>query len=123
MSRNGEGLKEALSKIKNIRDDFWSNVFVPGPNLAFNQTLEKALRVADFLEFAETMCLDAFTRNESCGGHFREESQTKEGEALRNDKEFQNVFAWEFTGVDNKPNLHVEDLDYEFVKPSVRSYK
>ncbi len=123
MSRSEEGLKEALDKIKSIRADFWSNVYVPGPNLSFNQTLEKALRVADFLEFAETMCLDALTRNESCGGHFREESQTPEGEALRNDDKFQNVYAWEYTGVGNKPNLHIEELDYEFVKPSVRSYK
>jgi succinate dehydrogenase / fumarate reductase, flavoprotein subunit len=123
MSRNEEGLKEALEKIKSIRADFWSNVYVPGPNLSFNQSLEKALRVADFLEFSETMCLDALSRNESCGGHFREESQTPEGEALRNDDKFQNVYAWEYTGVDNKPNLHIEDLDYEFVKPSVRSYK
>ena len=123
MSRSEEGLKGAIEKIKDIRKRFWSQVYVPGPNLAFNQNLEKALRVADFLEFAETMCLDALTRNESCGGHFREESQTPEGEALRDDGKFQNVYAWEFTGVGNEPNLHIEDLDFEFVKPSVRSYK
>ena len=123
MSRSSDGLKEAIEKIKSIRESFWKNVYVPGPNLSYNQNLEKALRVADFLEFAETMCLDALTRNESCGGHFREESQTPEGEALRVDDEYQNVYAWEYTGVGNKPNLHIEELDFEFVKPSVRSYK
>ena len=123
MSRNEEGLKEALKRIPEIRADFWRNVCVPGTNEEFNQTLEKALRVADFLEFAETMCLDALKRNESCGGHFREESQTSEGEAMRNDEAFTNVYAWEFKGVGKEPDLHIEDLVFEEVKPSVRSYK
>ena len=122
MSRNKEGLQEALKKIPEIRKDFWENVSVPGDK-AFNQTLEKALRVADFLEFAETKCLDALVREESCGGHFREESQTSEGEALRDDDNFMNVFAWEFMGIDNKPEKHIEDLNFENVKPSARSYK
>lgn len=123
MSRNEVGLKEALKRIPEIRKEFWENVCVPGTNNEFNQTLEKALRVADFLEFAETMCTDALERKESCGGHFREDSQTPEGEALRQDEHYTNVFAWEYKGVDAKPDLHTEALIFEDVKPSVRSYK
>ena len=123
MSRNDAGLKEALSKIPSIREDFWNNVIVPGSANSYNQTLEKALRVADFLEFAELMCTDALERTESCGGHFREESQTSDGEALRNDKDFSYVAAWEFEGVGKKSTCHKEDLNFEFVQPSVRSYK
>ncbi|RAP29461.1 fumarate reductase/succinate dehydrogenase flavoprotein subunit [Candidatus Marinamargulisbacteria bacterium SCGC AG-343-D04] len=123
MSRNDAGLREALEKIPKIREDFWANVIVPGGNDEYNQTLEKALRVADFLEFAELMCLDALERTESCGGHFREDSQTPEGEALRNDEEFSYAAAWEFTEVGKKPVCHKEKLEFEFVKPSVRSYK
>lgn len=123
MSRSKEKLTHALKRIPEIREDFWKNVCVPGTADGFNQTLEKALRVADFLEFAETMCTDALERNESCGGHFREESQTAEGEALRDDDAYTNVYAWEYTGVGKKPALHIEELDFEFVKPTVRSYK
>jgi len=123
MSRNEEGLKEAIKRIPEIRKSFWKDVIVTGSNNEFNQTLEKALRVADFLEFAETMCRDALERKESCGGHFREDSQTPEGEALRDDEQYTNVFAWEFKGIDNKPELHIENLDFENVQPSVRSYK
>jgi succinate dehydrogenase / fumarate reductase flavoprotein subunit len=123
MSRSEEGLKEALKRIPEIRDRFWKDVIVTGDADEFNQVLEKALRVADFLEFAETMCKDALERKESCGGHFREDSQTPEGEALRDDENYTNVFAWEFKGVGNEPELHIEKLIFENVKPSVRSYK
>ncbi|MAQ64518.1 MAG: succinate dehydrogenase flavoprotein subunit [Actinobacteria bacterium] len=123
MSRNEEGLKEAIKRIPEIRKRFWKDVIVTGSNNEFNQTLEKALRVADFLEFAETMCRDALERKESCGGHFREDSQTPEGEALRDDESYTNVFAWEFKGIDNIPELHIEELEFENVQPSVRSYK
>ena len=123
MSRNEEGLKEAIKRIPEIRKRFWKDVIVTGSNNEFNQTLEKALRVADFLEFAETMCRDALERKESCGGHFREDSQTPEGEALRDDESYTNVFAWEFKGIDNTPELHIEELEFENVQPSVRSYK
>ena len=123
MSRNEEGLKEAIKRIPEIRERFWKDVIVTGSNNEFNQTLEKALRVADFLEFAETMCRDALERKESCGGHFREDSQTPEGEALRDDEAYTNVFAWEFKGIDNTPELHIEELEFENVQPSVRSYK
>ena len=123
MSRSEEGLKEALKRIPEIRERFWKDVIVTGDADEFNQVLEKALRVADFLEFAETMCKDALERKESCGGHFREDSQTPEGEALRDDENYTNVFAWEFKGVGNEPELHIEKLIFENVKPSVRSYK
>ncbi len=123
MSRNEDGLKEALEKIPQIREDFWQNVCVPGSSDTLNQSLEKAGRVADFLEFAETMCQDALHRSESCGGHFREESQSPEGEALRKDDEFSFVSAWEHKGEGVAPELHTEQLEFEFVKPSVRSYK
>lgn len=123
MSRTEKGLTEALKKIPEIREEFWNNVKVPGSGASFNQSLERAGRVADFLEFGETMCLDALTRSESCGGHFREESQTDEGEAKRDDENFSHVAAWEFNGVDNKPTLHKEKLTFEECLPSQRSYK
>ena len=123
MSRNESGLKEALKRIPEIREDFWNNVRVPGEHNEYNQSLEKAMRVADFLEYAETMCEDAAHRSESCGGHFREESQTPEGEAKRDDENFTYVAAWEHKGVGKKPELHKEDLNFEFVKQTERSYK
>ncbi len=123
MGRNAEGLKEALEKIPKIRAEFWKNVNVPGSAADLNQALEKANRVADFFEFAELMVKDALERAESCGGHFREESQTEEGEALRNDDEFAYVAAWEFTGLEKEPVLHKEELVYEEVKLTQRSYK
>jgi succinate dehydrogenase / fumarate reductase, flavoprotein subunit len=123
MSRNEAGLKEALVKIPKIREDFWANVNVMGSGKELNQTLERAIRVADFLEFGELMVRDALTRKESCGGHFREESQTPEGEAQRDDENFAYVGAWEFNGVDKEPTLHKEDLVYESVKLAQRSYK
>ncbi len=123
MARNEKGLKEALEKIPQIRAEFWKNVNVPGSADDLNQALEKANRVADFMEFAELMVKDALNRAESCGGHFRDESQTEEGEALRNDDEFCYVAAWEFQGLENEPALHKEELQFEEVKLSQRSYK
>ena len=123
MGRSEAGLKKALEKIPEIRAEFWKNVNVPGSADDLNQALEKANRVADFMEFAELMVKDALDRAESCGGHFREESQTDEGEALRKDDEFAYVAAWEFQGVENEPLLHKEELVFEEVKLSQRSYK
>ena len=123
MARNAQGLNEALQRIPELREEFWSNVRVPGSGAAFNQTLEKAGRVADFLEFAEMMCLDALEREESCGGHFREEHQTPEGEALRRDDEFCYGAVWEFRGVGERPALHKEHLTFENVALTTRSYK
>lgn len=123
MARNAAGLKEALNKIPEIREEFWKNVKVPGDDNNMNQTLEKAGRVADFLEFSELLCKDALMREESCGGHFREEHQTEEGEALRHDDKFSFVGAWEHKGVGQEPQLHKEDLVFEEVHPSSRSYK
>ncbi len=123
MARNTRGLKDAKAKIPKIREEFWNDVKVPGSHDEFNQEIEKAGRVADFLEFAETMVIDALQREESCGGHFREEHQTEEGEAKRNDKEFSYVAAWEFKGVGNEPALHKEPLKFENVELSQRSYK
>ncbi|MFZ5622933.1 MAG: fumarate reductase/succinate dehydrogenase flavoprotein subunit [Gemmatimonadota bacterium] len=123
MARNEQGLKKALSLIPELREEFWRNVTVPGSGEELNQSLEKAGRVADFLEFAELMCHDALHRRESCGGHFREESQTPDGEALRDDEHFAYVAAWEYAGPDKPPILHKEPLVYENVKMSTRSYK
>jgi succinate dehydrogenase / fumarate reductase, flavoprotein subunit len=123
MSRSEQSLTKALSEIPAIREEFWKNVRVLGENETRNQALEKAGRVADFLEFAEMMCIDALHRNESCGGHFREEYQTEDGEALRDDEHYAYVAAWEFTGVGVEPELHKEPLNFEFVHPSTRSYK
>lgn len=123
MARNEAGLREALEKIPKLREEFWNNVNVPGSAEDLNQALEKANRVADFFEFAELMVKDALERAESCGGHFREESQTDEGEALRNDDEFAYVAAWEFQGLEKEPVLHKEELVYEEVKLTQRSYK
>lgn len=123
MSRNEEGLKEALARIPEIRESFWTDVRIPGSGQELNQSLEKAGRVADFLEFAELMCYDALDRSESCGGHFREESQTTEGEALRDDDNFSYVSAWEHKGVGVKPMLHKEELVFENVQLATRSYK
>ncbi|MDJ0766848.1 MAG: fumarate reductase/succinate dehydrogenase flavoprotein subunit [Myxococcota bacterium] len=123
MARNKAGLEETLEKIPPLREQFWEDVRVTGNNDSLNQDLEKAGRVADFLEFGELMCYDALKREESCGGHFREEHQTEEGEAKRNDDEFAYVAAWEFTGVGSTPNLHKEPLEFENVPLSQRSYK
>jgi succinate dehydrogenase / fumarate reductase flavoprotein subunit len=123
MARSAVGLKEALQKIPALREEFWQNVNVLGEGAEFNQALEQAGRVADFLEFAELMCEDALDRNESCGGHFRTECQTKEGEALRNDDEFCHVAAWQYNGPNARPTRNVEPLEFEEVKLAQRSYK
>jgi succinate dehydrogenase / fumarate reductase flavoprotein subunit len=123
MSRNETGLKELLEQIPALREEFWRDVTVTGSAGSLNQVLERAGRVADFLEFAETLVLDALERRESCGGHFREESQTEEGEAQRDDEHFAHVSAWEFKGIGTPPVLHKEPLAFEYVHPSQRSYK
>src|SRR5947209_321937 len=125
MLRNKNGLQEALTKIPEVRSEFWNNVRVPGDDEDFNQSLERAGRIADFLEFAELMCTDALARDESCGAHFREEHQTSEGEALRDDENFADVFAWEFQGNGEiaRPKLHREPLHFETVHLTQRSYK
>ncbi len=121
MARNEKGLKEAIEEIRELRDDFWKNVIVVGDGRDLNQTLERAGRVADYLELGELMALDALNRNESCGGHFREEYQTEGGEALRNDDEYAYVAAWEFVEV-GKWNPHKELLEFENLKLATRSY-
>lgn len=123
MGRTKEGLETALEKIPKLREEFWTNLRVLGTNEELNVSLEKAGRVADFFELGELMCRDALAREESCGGHFREESQTEEGEAQRDDVNFQYAAAWEFKGVGNEPTLHKEALTFDYVKPSSRSYK
>jgi succinate dehydrogenase / fumarate reductase, flavoprotein subunit len=123
MERTAEGLTEAIEAIRALKKEFWANVRVLGGNEQVNQSLEKAGRVADFFELAELMCIDALHRRESCGGHFRAESQTEDGEALRHDDEFAYVAAWEWTGEDLPAVLHKEDLVYEFVELKQRSYK
>jgi succinate dehydrogenase / fumarate reductase flavoprotein subunit len=122
MSRNEVGLKESLDRIPELREEFWQNVAVPGSGAELNQQLEVANRVADFLELAELLVLDALVRVESCGGHFREESQTPDGEARRDDEHFSHVSAWEFTGVGHDPVLHKEPLEFTYVHPTQRSY-
>ena len=123
MARNAEGLKEAIEEIKQLREEFWKDVKVPGAANEMNAELEKAGRVADFLELGELFAKDALHRNESCGGHFREEYQTEEGEALRDDENFMYVAAWEYTGNPEDAILHKEELDYENIEVKTRSYK
>ena len=123
MARNASDLDKARQRVKELRQEFWENVTVTGTRGEFNQVLERAGRVADFMEFAETMIQDAFTRNESCGGHFREEYQTEEGEAKRNDQEYCHVSAWEFNGVGKDASLHKEPLVFENVSLTQRSYQ
>jgi succinate dehydrogenase / fumarate reductase flavoprotein subunit len=123
MSRNEDELKEAIKEVRALREDFYKNVTVPGTADSFNESLAKALRVADFLELGELFAKDALERTESCGGHFREESQTPEGEALRDDNDFAFVSAWEYTGDPGKAKLHKEALTFENVELKTRSYK
>jgi succinate dehydrogenase / fumarate reductase flavoprotein subunit len=123
MERSEESLRKALDRIPEIKQEFWTNVKVSGEQGTFNQNLEHAGRVADFIELAELMCVDALHRNESCGGHFRVESQTPEGEALRDDENYAYVAAWEYTPDGTPPVLHREDLEYEYVHLAQRSYK
>ena len=120
MSRTDAGLKTAIERIRALRDEFWQDVSVPGDQSYMNQALDYAGRVADYLEFGELLALDALHRTESCGGHFREESQTPDGEALRDDEHFSYVAAWEFDGVGQPPTLHQEPLVWENVRPSQR---
>ncbi|TDC26048.1 fumarate reductase/succinate dehydrogenase flavoprotein subunit [Streptomyces sp. 8K308] len=122
MARSDAGLRKALGRIPELRDEFWRRVKVPGGGKELNQSLEKANRISDYLELAELMCLDALHRTESCGGHFREESQTEGGEAARRDEEFSYAAAWEFTGTGQAPVLHKEALTFEYVHPTQRSY-
>ncbi len=122
MARNAQGLQEAIEEIRALKKEFWSNLRIPGEVGEFNPELDKAGRVADFIELGELMCMDALNRNESCGGHFREEYQTEEGEALRQDDEYMYVAAWEYKG-DSQFELHKEDLVYDVVHPTQRSYK
>jgi succinate dehydrogenase / fumarate reductase flavoprotein subunit len=123
MGRNKKGLEQAAEQIRSIRQEFWEDVSVVGTTDDLNSELERAARVADFLELGELMAIDALHREESCGGHFREEHQTEDGEAKRNDEKFSYVAAWEFAGEGKKPVLHKEPLTFEYVKPSQRSYK
>ncbi|MBT8191784.1 MAG: fumarate reductase/succinate dehydrogenase flavoprotein subunit [Acidimicrobiia bacterium] len=123
MARNAPGLEKALSEIPALKEEFYKDVRVLGENETLNQSLEKAGRVADFFELGELMCRDALYREESCGGHFREEHQTEEGEALRRDEEFAHVASWEWTGAGSEPNLHKEELEFENVELTTRSYK
>lgn len=123
MARTEEGLKQAIEKIKDIRASFWQDVRVTGQGEQLNMELEKAGRVADFLEFGELLARDALAREESCGGHFREEHQTEDNESKRNDERFQHVAAWEYQGEDAVPNRHTEELVFENVEVTTRSYK
>jgi succinate dehydrogenase / fumarate reductase flavoprotein subunit len=123
IARNADGLGQALQEIPKLREEFWQNLRIPGEIAAVNPEIEKAARVADYFELAELMCLDALQREESCGGHLREEYQTPEGEALRNDEKFTYVAAWEWNGAGKAHALHKEPLEFEFVKPTQRSYK
>jgi succinate dehydrogenase / fumarate reductase flavoprotein subunit len=122
MARNEQGLKEAILEIRALREEFWKDVRIPGGILEVNNELDKANRVADFLELGELMCIDALHRRESCGGHFREEMQTEEGEAKRDDEHFQYVSAWEYKS-DGNWELHEEHLEFDVAKPTQRSYK
>ena len=124
MSRSEAGLKSAIEEIKGLRDEFYNDVFIPGESNEMNAELEKALRVADLLELGQLMAVDALNRNESCGGHFREEYQDDEGETLRDDKKFKYVSAWEYKdGEATNSALHKEDLKYEAIKIAERNYK
>jgi succinate dehydrogenase / fumarate reductase flavoprotein subunit len=123
MARSATGLTQARQCVRDLRQTFWSDVCVPGQAQSLNQSLEHAGRVADFLEFAELIIADATQRTESCGGHFREESQTQDGEALRDDEHFSYVAAWEYVGEESSAVLHKEQLKFEYVRPSQRSYK
>ena len=123
MSRSEQGLMDALARIPELREEFYRDVAAPGRHEDLNIALEHTGRVADFLEFAEVMCHDALTRDESCGAHFRVEHQTEQGEAQRNDEEYCHVSAWEFNGVDSAPLLHIEPLELKTVELAVRNYK
>ena len=123
MARNEKGLNKAIGEIQDLRDDFNKNLLVTGHGEELNMELERSGRVRDFLDFGELLCRDALTRNESCGGHFREEYQTADGEATRNDEDFSHAAVWEYKGDGETPTRHKEDLEFENVKLAVRSYK
>jgi succinate dehydrogenase / fumarate reductase flavoprotein subunit len=123
MGRTEEGLKTAIEKIKQIKKEFWGNLRIPGDKNGLNLELEKAIRLADFIELGDLMARDALLREESCGGHFREEYQTSDGEALRNDDKFMHVSVWEYKGPDEEPEMHKESLDYEETEVKTRNYK
>ena len=123
MARDEAGLKKAIAEIKALKKEFYENVNVPGNQFEFNQELEKALRLEDFFDIGELMARDALNRTESCGGHFRVESQTEDGEAKRDDANFMYVAAWEYKGEDKEPELHKEPLKYEFIEVKTRNYK
>ena len=123
MARNDAGLRKALARIPEIRAEYWQNLSIQGSGAELNQSLEQAFRVSDLIDFAELLCTDALHRTESCGGHFREESQTSEGEAKRNDQEFAYVAAWEYRGTGTAPVMHKEPLVFENVHLAERSYK
>ncbi|MFA6593220.1 MAG: FAD-binding protein, partial [Bacteroidales bacterium] len=123
MARSEDGLKKGIEEIKKLREEFYKNVFVPGSNDEFNQELEKALRLEDFFEIGELMARDALNRNESCGGHFRIEYQTPDGETMRDDEHYMYVAAWEYAGEGTDPVLHKEPLSYENIKIATRNYK
>jgi succinate dehydrogenase / fumarate reductase flavoprotein subunit len=123
MGRNKAGLEKAIAAIRSLREDFWKDVKVVGTADSLNNELERAGRLADFFELGELMARDALHREESCGGHFREEHQTDDGEAKRDDEKFAYVAAWEYTGAQSEPTMHKEPLTFEYVKPSQRSYK
>lgn len=123
MARNRAGLEQAISQIRELHSKFWKDVKIPGSTDELNPELEKANRVADFIEIGELIARDALNREESCGGHFREEYQTPEAEALRNDKDFSYVAAWEFQGTDKEPLLHKEPLVFENIEVKQRDYK
>jgi succinate dehydrogenase / fumarate reductase flavoprotein subunit len=123
MVRSEAGLKKALVLIRELREEFWKDLNIPGESNGLNQELEKAGRVADFFELSELLVTDALNRNESCGAHFREEYQTSDGEALRNDEKFAYVAAWEYAGEDKPHILHKEELKFDNVEMKVRSYK
>jgi succinate dehydrogenase / fumarate reductase flavoprotein subunit len=123
MARTKDGLEAGIEKIRALREEFWADVSIPGSSADLNTSLEKALRLANFLELAELFARDALARDESAGGHFREEWQTEEGEAKRDDENFSHASAWEFTGVGEIPEMHIEPLSFEYVKLTQRSYK
>ncbi|MEE0910442.1 MAG: fumarate reductase/succinate dehydrogenase flavoprotein subunit, partial [Bacteroidales bacterium] len=123
MGRTAEGLKEAVPMLQALKEEFWQNVRITGDTTSMNPELEKALRLSDHIELAQLMAKDALHREESCGGHFREEHQTEEGEAKRNDEQFMYVAAWEYQGENAEPQLHKEELNYEFIKVQQRNYK
>jgi len=123
MGRTKEGLETAMKKLKELKKEFWSNVYIPGEANTLNTELEKALRLSDFLEIGYLMAIDGYNRNESCGGHFREEYQTEEGEALRQDDQYSYVACWKYTGENSDPELLKEPLDYEETERKTRNYK